>query len=144
MSHKTKVLNHYRPVTLMRLIRESAYINLYHVSKSYEWCCASHELKSVQTYPKMEDFSFFRLRFFGTTIIHSLAVSLYISPHHQHIPYAKSKVLLSPTLGIKYSIGYSSPATSHTLTSLPRSTCIVTQRIGSCIHSSSISDTGFI
>ena len=26
----------------------------------------------------MEDFSFFRLRFFGTTIIHSLAVSLYM------------------------------------------------------------------
>jgi len=33
MSHKTKVLNHYRPVTVW-LIRESAYINLYHVSKS--------------------------------------------------------------------------------------------------------------
>ena len=49
MSHKTKVLNHYRPVTF-RADKRECILNLYHVSKSINERCASHELKSVQTY----------------------------------------------------------------------------------------------
>ena len=46
---KTKVLNYYRPFTF-RADKRECILNLYHVSKYWVPCCASHELKSVQLY----------------------------------------------------------------------------------------------
>ena len=50
----------------------------------------------------MEDFSFFRLRFFGTTIIHSLAVSLYINISSQLVTTRRHTLIhiLTPQMGL--------------------------------------------